>query len=154
MISELHLRRAMIVIAVLGIGVTAFLTVLHYGRITVPCAGNGNPCESVQTSIYSQIFGIPVALLGLLGYIGITASLLVADRDTARLATLGLALFGFAFSGYLTYREAFTLHEYCEWCLSSAGLITLLLIGAVIRYVRGASSSPPAGGPSPARGGS
>jgi uncharacterized membrane protein len=141
-INDLYLRRAMLVLAVLGIGVTAFLTILHYGRITVPCAANGNPCEVVQTSIYSHILGIPVALLGLIGYIGITASLLAPDRDTVRLATLGLTLFGFAFSGYLTYREAFTLHEYCEWCLSSAGMVTLLFIAAVIRYVRGSSVSP------------
>ena len=142
MINDRYLWRAMLVLAVLGIGVTAFLTILHYGRITVPCSTSGNPCEVVQTSIYSHILGVPVALLGLIGYIGITASLLAPDRDTVRLATLGLTLFGFAFSGYLTYREAFTLHEYCEWCLSSAGMVTLLFIGAVVRYVRGSSVSP------------
>lgn len=145
MLSDLNLRRAMIVIALLGIGVTTFLTILHYGRITVPCTANGNPCEVVQTSIYSHILGIPVALLGLIGYVAISASLLAPDRDVTRLATLGMTLFGVAFSGYLTYREAFTLHEYCEWCLSSAGLVTILFILAVIRYVRGApfSAAPP-----------
>jgi len=144
------LRRAMIVIALLGIGVTAFLTVLHYGRITVPCAASGNPCEVVQTSIYSHILGIPVALIGLIGYVAITASLLAPDRDMTRLATLGMTLFGVAFSGYLTYREAFTLHKYCEWCLSSAGLVAILFILAVIRYARGAPFSPAS---SPAPGG-
>jgi len=142
----------MIVIALVGIGVTTFLTIAHYDRIAVPCAGANNPCETVQTSIYSHILGIPVALIGLIGYVAITASLLAPDRDLTRLATLAMALFGLIFSGYLTYREAFTLHAYCEWCLSSAGLITLLFIASVVRYLRGASVG---GVPSPAaRGGS
>jgi len=143
----------MFVIALIGIGVTTFLTIAHYDHIVVPCAGaRGNPCETVQTSIYSKLLGVPVALIGLIGYVAITASLLAPDRDLMRLATLALALFGLIFSGYLTYREAFTLHAYCEWCLSSAGLITLLFIASVVRYLRGASVG---GVPSPAaRGGS
>ena len=73
------------------------------------------------------------------------------NRDVLRLATLGMALFGVAFSGYLTYREAFTLHQYCEWCLTSAGLVTILFVLSVIRYVRGAPFSVV---PAPDRGGS
>ncbi len=151
MVSDRNLRRAMLLIAVLGIGVTTFLTILHYGRIQPPCTGSGNPCEVVQTSIYSHILGIPVALIGLIGYIAITATLFAPDRDILRLATLGMALFGVAFSGYLTYREAFTLHEYCEWCLTSAGLVTILFVLSVIRYVRGTPFSVV---PPPERGGS
>jgi uncharacterized membrane protein len=151
--SDLVLRRVMIVIAVIGIGVTAYLTIAHYDRSAVLCASTSgaNSCEAVQTSVYSHILGIPVALIGLIGYVAIAAGLLAPDRDAIRLATLGMALFGVAFSGYLTYREAFTLHEYCEWCLSSAGLITILFVLSVIRYVRGAPFSAT---PSPARGGS
>ena len=150
--SDLVLRRAMFVIALIGIGVTTFLTIAHYDHIVVPCAGHGNPCETVQTSIYSKLLGVPVALIGLVGYVAITASLLAPERDLMRLVTLALALFGLIFSGYLTYREAFTLHAYCEWCLSSAGLITLLFIASVVRYLRGASLGDV---PSPApRGGS
>jgi uncharacterized membrane protein len=62
------------------------------------------------------------------------------------LATLGVTLFGFVFSAYLTYREVFTLQEICEWCVSSAVLMTLLLIGAAIRYLRGGVASPAGGG--------
>jgi len=144
----------MMVLAVIGTGIATFLTILHYGRISVPCSQNGNPCEVVQTSIYSHIAGVPVALIGLIGYIAITTTLFAPDRDAVRLATLGLTLFGFAFSGYLTYREAFTLHEYCEWCLSSAGIVTVLFIASVVRYVRGSPSSLGGGAPSPAGGGS
>ena len=144
MINDLYLRRVMIVIAVIGIGVTTYLTIVHYDNLVVLCAAHGNPCAAVQHSIYSHILGIPVAVIGLVGYVCITASLLAPDRDLTRLATLGMVLFGLVFSGYLTYREAFTLHEYCEWCLSSAGLVVLLFVASVIRYVRGASLSPSA----------
>ena len=74
---------------------------------------------------------------GLIGYIGILASLLVPDREESRLATLGLTVIGFGFSAYLTYRELFTIHAICEWCVSSAIILTILLICAIVRYLTG-----------------
>jgi uncharacterized membrane protein len=82
-----------------------------------------------------------VALLGLIGYVLIVGSLLAPDREETRLATLGLTLIGVGFSAYLTYRELFSIHAICEWCVSSAVILTLLLIGAIVRYVIG---GPPA----------
>ncbi|HUB75655.1 MAG TPA: vitamin K epoxide reductase family protein [Solirubrobacteraceae bacterium] len=150
--SDRTLRRAMIVFAALGCADGTYLTVLHYARITVPCAANGNPCEVVQTSIYSHIFGIPVSLLGAIGYLLILITLFARDGHATRLATLGISLFGIIFSGYLTYREAFTLHAYCEWCLGSAFLMLLTFVLAAARYVVGASpyGDPPSSGESPA----
>jgi uncharacterized membrane protein len=133
------MRRAMLVFAFLGGADATYLTVLHYARITVPCAASHNPCELVQTSIYSHVFGIPVSLLGAVGYALILITLFMRDSHHTRLATLAIALFGIVFSGYLTYREAFTLHAYCEWCLGSAFLMLLTFILAVIRYVVGVS---------------
>jgi uncharacterized membrane protein len=81
-----------------------------------------------------------VALLGLIGYVLILGSLLAPDREETRLATLGLTLVGVGFSGYLTYRELFSIHAICEWCVSSAVILTLLLICAAIRWVLGPSA--------------
>ena len=61
--SSRALRRVMIGIATLGLGVTIYLTVVHYAGITVLCSSKGNPCEAVQSSVYSKVLGIPVALL-------------------------------------------------------------------------------------------
>lgn len=144
--SERVLWRAMVVLGVIGLGVAIYLTVVHYGHLTVLCAAKNNPCAQVQSSIYSHVLGIPVALLGLIGYVLILASLLAPASELSRAATLGVTLFGFVFSGYLTYREVFTLKEICEWCVSSAVLMTLLLIAAVIRYLRGGAPSPVGGG--------
>jgi uncharacterized membrane protein len=146
--SDRVLWRAMVVIGLIGLGVASYLTAVHYGHLTVLCAVKNNPCAQVQSSIYSHVLGIPVALLGLIGYVLILGSLLVPASELSRAATLGVSLFGFVFSGYLTYREVFTLQEICEWCVSSAALMTLLLIGAAIRYLRGGGgvASPVGGG--------
>ena len=60
------------------------------------------------------------------------------------LATLGLTLVGFAFSGYLTYRELFSIHAICEWCASSAVILTVLFICAAYRYVMVSDAVAPA----------
>ncbi len=128
------LRRVMTVLAVIGLGVATYLTVIHYAGINPACTA-GQSCVKVQTSVWSKVAGVPVALLGLIGYVGILASLLAPDREESRLATLGLTVIGVGFSAYLTYRELFSIHAICEWCVSSAVILTLLLIGAVIRYL-------------------
>ena len=135
------LRRVMIVLAVIGLGVASYLTYVHYaGFGALVCVG-GHPghssCQTVQSSIWSKVAGVPVALLGLIGYVGILGSLLLPDREESRVATLGLTVIGFGFSAYLTYRELFSIHAICEWCVSSAVILTLLLIGAIIRYLAG-----------------
>jgi uncharacterized membrane protein len=124
----------MLVLAIIGLGVAIYLTIIHYAGIKPACTA-GQSCIKVQTSVWSKLDGVPVALLGLIGYVGITISLLVPDREESRLATLGLTLVGFAFSGYLTYRELFSIHAICEWCASSAVILTILFICASYRYV-------------------
>ena len=128
------LRRVMLVVAVLAIGLTAYLTYVHYSGTKPVCTASAS-CFKVQTSAWSKLDGIPVALIGLLGYIGIFLSLLLPDRDETRLATLGMALAGFGFSAYLTYREIFTIKAICIWCVGSAILMTLLAILTVWRLL-------------------
>ena len=140
--SSRVLRRVMIGIASLGLAVTIYLTVVHYAGLTVACTTAHNSCQQVQTSVYSHLLGIPVVDLGLVGYVGLLAALLVPDGEWPRLAALVVTIAGFGFSLYLTYREAFTLHEYCEWCLGSAGVMTVTVILAATRYVAGPSHPP------------
>ena len=136
------LRRVMLVLSLIGLGVATYLTIIHYAGINPACTA-GQSCVKVQTSTWSKLDGIPVALLGLIGYIGITISLLVPDREESRLATLGLTLVGFAFSGYLTYRELFSIHAICEWCASSAVILTILFLCAAYRYVTASDNVEP-----------
>ncbi|HWF52133.1 MAG TPA: vitamin K epoxide reductase family protein [Solirubrobacteraceae bacterium] len=133
------LRRAMIGLTVLGIALAAYLTYVHYSG-TKPACTAGQSCIKVQTSQWSRLDGVPVALIGLIGYVFILGSLLVRDREESRLATLGLTFIGFGFSAYLTYRELFSIHAVCEECATSAVFLTILLISAIALYL----SAPPA----------
>jgi len=145
----------MIAIALLGVAVAAYLTYIHYAGIKPLCGRNGGGCEIVQTSEYSKLAGVPVALIGLIGYVAILASLLIPENERSRLATVAFTVVGFGFSAYLTYRELFSIHHICEWCVSSAVLVTVLMCLAIWRFLRGDAPrlgvSPPAetGGPEP-----
>jgi uncharacterized membrane protein len=130
------LRRVMLVLAVIGIGLASYLTIIHYAGINPACTG-GQSCIKVQTSQWSKLAGIPVALLGLIGYIGILGTLLAPDQEESRLGTLGLTVIGVGFSAYLTYRELFSIHAICEWCVSSAVIMAVLLVCAITRYLLG-----------------
>jgi uncharacterized membrane protein len=133
----------MLVLSVIGLGVATYLTIVHYAGLKPACTA-GQSCIKVQTSQWSKLDGVPVALLGLIGYIGILGSLLAPDREETRLATLGLTLIGFGFSAYLTYRELFSIHAVCEWCASSAVILTVLFICAGFRYVTASDDAEPA----------
>jgi uncharacterized membrane protein len=135
--SSRVLRIAMIVLCTLGLGVASYVTYVHYSGAQPLCTGGGS-CLQVQTSVYSKLAGVPVALIGLIGYIAILASLLVPQNETTRMATAALTVIGFAFSAYLTYRELFSIHAICEWCVSSAVIMTVLACLAVWRFLRGA----------------
>ncbi len=112
---------------------------MHYVGL-IPICGISHGCETVQTSVYAYLGGIPVALLGLLVYLILIATSL-SRREGAVLAGFGLSLVAFAFSAYLTYRELFTIHAICSWCATSAILLTLLF---VVNAARVATRTSPA----------
>jgi uncharacterized membrane protein len=132
-----RLAIAIAAIATVGVAVAAYLTYVHYAGIDPVCASGGGGCHTVQKSDYAELAGIPVALLGLLGYVGILGSLLLLRPPSlSRAACAVLALSGFGFSMYLTYREIFTIKAICQWCVGSAVLMTALAVLTTIRLVR------------------
>jgi uncharacterized membrane protein len=140
-LTERRLRIAAIVICTIGIGVGSYLTFVHYyGLNSLVCTNTG--CLTVQSSVYSKVGGVPVALIGLIGYVLIMASLLAPASENARLSTMALTLGGFGFSAYLTYREIFSIKAICEWCVSSFVIVFLLLCLSVARYIRGDARLP------------
>ena len=142
--SRRTLRVTLLVLAVIGLAVASYLTYVHYAGIKPACTA-GESCTKVQTSVYSKLAGVPVALIGLLGYIAIVISLLVPEDENTRLATMAFTIVGFGFSAYLTYRELFSIHAICEWCASSAVIMTILVCLSVWRFLRG--DPPPARAP-------
>jgi len=133
-VVDRRLLIAIAVISLIGIGVAGYLTYTHYAGLNVVCLSSGG-CETVQKSVYSKLAGVPVAVLGLAGYIGILFSLAIRN-ELGRIAGFGIALIGFLFSMYLTYRAIFTSKAICQWCVSSAVLMTILTILTAIRVLR------------------
>jgi uncharacterized membrane protein len=132
--TDRRLRIAILVLSLIGIGIAGYLTYVHYEGLKVLCLSSGG-CETVQASRFAKLDGVPVAVLGLAGYIGILGSLLVRG-ELGRIAGFAIALIGFGFSMYLTYRELFTIKAICQWCVASAVLMTVLAILTAIRVLR------------------
>jgi uncharacterized membrane protein len=132
-VTDRRLRLTAFVLAALGVGVAGYLTYVHYAGIE-PVCNIAHGCVKVQTSKYAELAGVPVAVLGLLGYVTILAALAV-DGEPGRLAAALTALVGFGFSAYLTYRELFTIDAICQWCVASAVLMTGLAVVCTWRVV-------------------
>ena len=133
------LRLASAVVAVIGLGIAGYLTVVHYSGGTPVCAVS-HGCETVQQSRYAKLAGVPVAVLGLAGYVAILVAL-ARDGEAGRTAAAFLALAGFGFSAWLTYVEVARLDAICIWCVGSAICMTLLAALSVTRLL----AAPPPG---------
>jgi uncharacterized membrane protein len=122
------------VLAVIGLGIALYLTFVETNQVNAVCGPVGN-CNAVQSSPYAKLFGVlPVGLLGALGYLGILAAFALSRWNTgtlgdiAPLGLLGMAAFGVIFSLWLTYLELFVIRAVCIWCLSSAVIMSLILV--------------------------
>jgi uncharacterized membrane protein len=122
------------VLAVIGLGAAIYLTYVEVTHAHALCGPVGD-CNAVQSSPYAKLFGlIPIGVVGALGYIAILGAWIWrrlrsdAFSKVAGPIMFGMALFGTLFSIYLTYFELFVIHAVCIWCLSSAVIITALML--------------------------
>ena len=130
------LRVASIAVGVIGLAIATYLTVVHYAGGSPVCA-IAHGCATVQKSDYATFAGIPVAVLGVVGYLGILGSLL-RDDETARTVTAFLSIAGLGFSAWLTYVEVGELNAICIWCVGSAICMALLTGLSIVRLLRAA----------------
>lgn len=104
-----------------------YLTYIHYNHDALVCAvGN---CERVQSSRYSEMLGIPIAVLGLGMYLVAVGLGVVRWRRADLTMPLTTAIFALVLAGgvyalYLTYLEIAVIKAICQWCVASA-LLTL-----------------------------
>jgi uncharacterized membrane protein len=130
------LRITSIVLAILGLLDSIYLAWLKFSGQYALCGLIGN-CESVNTSQYSEIFGIPVALLGAGAYFAVIILLFLENRgafwsEYGPIFVFGISLVGVLYSIYLTYVEIAILREICLYCVISAvSLVGLLIISSI-----------------------
>ncbi len=131
---------ANLAVAIVGGLIAIYMTIFKLTSNDAMCLGNGG-CSTVNASPYSEIYGIPVAVVGLLGYLAILASLLLENyidffKDNGPLLGFGMGLVGVVYSAYLTYLEFYVIHAVCPFCVASAISITLCFIFALIRLIK------------------
>ena len=131
--SQNILSVTILLLSLIGAGVSAYLTYIHLKWVEPVCV-SGMDCNGVLFSPYAEIFTIPMAAFGLLLYCCMIAgsTLLFSRRGQfALLGSLGiftLSLSGALFSLYLLYLEAFKIHAFCSWCIGSAVVIFCIFI--------------------------
>ena len=128
------MRPASFAVAGLGLAIAAYLTAVHYTGGEAACF-IAHGCTVVQRSDYASLAGVPVALLGLVGYLTVLAALRVDGEAGRTVATL-TAMVGAGFSGWLTYVEIARLDAICAWCVASAACMVALAVLTAVRLIR------------------
>ena len=132
--SDDRLRQIAAALALVGVAISAYLSWVHYAEVEPICTGISD-CVRVQSSEYAKLAGVPVAVMGLTGYLAILGSLAVPGEQGRMLGAF-LALVGLGFSGYLTYLELAVIHAICQWCVASAIVMAGLAVVCVARAAR------------------
>jgi uncharacterized membrane protein len=129
-------RMLIALLALAGLLLSVYLTLYKLGLVGDLVCGTG-ACERVQDSPWAWFLRLPVAAWGIIGY-GLLLLLAVVGLQPrfARSRAVAVLLFaaslvGVAFTGYLSFLEAFRIHAWCRWCLGSAAIITLIFLCSI-----------------------
>ena len=135
--TERRLQEAILALAIVGAGIAAYLTGAHLAHAPVACVASSG-CETVQHSAYSELWGIPIAAIGLAGYVLIAATAR-PRTDLARAAGAATALAGLVFAAYLVYVQLGVIDAVCQWCMASDLVLVLLVVATFSRISRSAT---------------
>jgi uncharacterized membrane protein len=130
-------RMIVAALALAGIFISLYLTLYKLGIIGELSCSIGS-CETVNTSKWSRFLGLPVAAWGLLFYLDVLAISLIGtlprfeDERVLSIVLVAESLVGVLFSAWLTYLELAVIHAICIWCVTSAVVVTLILIVSVL----------------------
>ncbi len=134
-------RMAIAVLALVGFFVALYLLAHNLG-LTGPIVCGVGDCATVQSSPYAKVGPVPVSAIGVAGYAALfvlaMAGLQPAHRTSRLIGGLLLAgaVAGTAFSAYLTYLEAAVIRAWCQYCVVSAVLITLIFVASLAELPR------------------
>jgi uncharacterized membrane protein len=127
----------MLGLALAGLADSIYLTWYHYDPAVRACLVTGG-CETVNTSPYAVIGPVPVAAVGVLGYLLVACAVILrgwgppALRAAAGRGVYALSVLGTGFAAYLTAIEVFVIHAICAWCVLSAAIIAAVCVLAVL----------------------
>lgn len=135
-----NLRKAQIVAAIIGLLDSIYMAIYKITSNNSMCLGSGD-CAAVNASRYSEIYGIPLGVIGAIGMIAIMATIFLENRpgffaENSRLLTFGMSMAGFLYVIYLTYLEIFVIKAICPFCVLVAIVMTVLFVLSLIRLVR------------------
>ena len=128
--SDRTARAAVAVLALTGAAVSGYLVWARYAGAELLCTTGG--CETVQSSPYAEVAGVPVAVLGVVAYLLIGATAL-SPSATTRVLGAALALSAFSFSAYLLVIQLAVIGEVCDWCLANDAIASLVAAAATLR---------------------
>jgi len=128
------------VLTIIGLFVAIYMTIYKVTSNDNMCIGSKD-CAVVNASRYSEVKGIPVAVLGVAGYSAILALLLLERKpgflqQNGSMIFFGLSLTGFLFTAYLIFVEIALIKAYCPFCITSQVAMTILFILSVIRLIK------------------
>jgi uncharacterized membrane protein len=124
---------ASVVLSGFGVAISGYLVAKRFTGGSLACT-RWAQCDVVNNSVYSQLYGVPVSVIGLAGYLLLLMLAVAAfwtegrTRRRTLLLSFVLALGGVGFSIYLTYLEIYVIEALCAWCVASAIVITLLAV--------------------------
>lgn len=135
-----RLRQIIVVLAILGLLVSIYMTIYKITDNDAMCIGSGG-CSVVNASRYSEVNGIPVALIGVGGYAAILALLFLEQKpgffqENGTMILFGVSLVGFLFTLYLIFVEIKLIKALCPFCLTSQAVMTVIFILSVTRLIR------------------
>lgn len=129
--TRAFLKTSSSLLALIGVADSAYLAAEHFAGKIPPCSVLRG-CESVLTSQYAEVAGVPLALIGLVYYL----TLLILSRLEGRRALFAMATLtslGLAISAGLVYLQVAVIGAICLFCMTSAGTTTLLWIVSLLR---------------------
>ena len=146
--GERSLRIAIVIVALVGIAATGYLSVVEVAGEAPVCLSGGTGCRTVAASPYAELVGVRVSYLGLLGFVGLIGSALIPG-PLGRFGGACMAVTGGGFSIYLTAVELTVIDAVCEYCLVTAASMVVLLALTLTRVAvceREADAAPPGPG--------
>lgn len=137
---EKRLTQLTVALAMIGLLVSIYMTIYKITSNDNMCIGSKD-CSIVNASKYSEVNGIPVAVVGVIGYAAILAVLWLERKPgffkmNGTMILFGLSLTGFLFTIWLIYVEIALLKALCPFCVTSQVAMTIIFILSVIRVVR------------------